>query len=102
MCDLTDEQKILRIASAGVLASFVEAFNGSWDHGQWLELVSYVRGMGYVVSEDKLGMALEAERDRYFEEMAKNERLAENAPLIEEAIVLIESSDSFPYSFEKI
>ena len=102
MCDLTDEQKISRIASAGILASFVEAFEGSWNHEQWLELVSYVRDMGYSVSDAPLGLALEEERELYFLGLERNERLAARAPVIEETISFIESSDSFLSSLEKI
>ncbi len=102
MCNLTDEQKISRIANAGVLASFVEAFTGAWNHEQWLELVSYVRDLGYLVPDDMLGLALEKERETYFENLAKNERIAAKAPMVEGTIALIENNGSFLESIEKI
>jgi hypothetical protein len=102
MCDLSDEQKISKVASAGVLASFVEAFDGQWNHEAWLELVSYVEGMGCALPHEKLGLALEAERELYHRGLAKNEQLAEKAPVIEETIAFIEGNTSFLESLEGI
>ena len=53
------------IATCGILQSFVRENGGQWDHKQWLGLLDRLRGQGFFVDPDLIGIALERERTVY-------------------------------------
>lgn len=104
--ELTDAQKLGRLSALGILAAFVEAYEGYWDHWQWLELMSYVDGLGYPLSEAVLREATEREREAYLKGTQKEERPgfkpSMNRAGFEQTLVVINETDSFLSSLMRI
>jgi hypothetical protein len=50
----------------GLLDKFIEEKNASWNHEDWLSLVSKVKEKGFDISENELGQLLEGERDVFY------------------------------------
>lgn len=46
-----------------IIDQFLKETNMSWNHGQWLALLSKVERAGYKINPDELGRMIERERD---------------------------------------
>lgn len=97
-----EEHGLERLSVSGILSAFVEAYEGNWNHDQWLELVAYARELGCQLPEERLGQAIEDEKHSFLGRLLEQEKAAAHAQYIDETITLIDSSGSFLDSLERM
>jgi hypothetical protein len=66
-----ESKQIGLLKSSHILSNFVEKRHGSWNHGDWQELLKRVKEQNITVSEDKVGTLLEEERMNYFKKKSE-------------------------------
>ena len=65
-CCNSSEGNLRRLVRSGMLADFVKANKGHWNHQEWLELCGDITNKGYTpVDFDQVGLVLELEKSRY-------------------------------------
>ncbi|MEM3399780.1 MAG: hypothetical protein QXP42_03025 [Candidatus Micrarchaeia archaeon] len=76
MGDQKENEELARLKNSGKLREFVERQKGAWNHEQWLSFLSELRGLGYTLHGDIIGLALEEEKAKYWspEEVEKRKR----------------------------